>query len=131
MANRHKDFNELVAQEFEDIGFSQAYITNLINNEGLSLEEALRESIKSMGLQAFADKAEISISYVSDFVNKRRNWSTDNLVKYIGQVFGLKIKMSVELSKGEVIAFEGNQKHSYMNQSDRKAEAFSVVIFRR
>ncbi|MDP7322054.1 MAG: helix-turn-helix transcriptional regulator [Bacteriovoracaceae bacterium] len=102
MANRHKDFNELVAQEFEDLGFSQAYITNLINNEGLSLEEALRESIKSMGLQAFAEKAEISISYVSDFVNKRRNWSTDNLVKYIEQVFGLKIKMSVETPKGEV-----------------------------
>ena len=102
MANRHKDFNELVAQEFEDLGFSQAYITNLINNEGLSLEEALRESIKSMGLQAFAEKAEISISYVSDFVNKRRNWSTDNLVKYIEQEFGLKIKMSVETPKGEV-----------------------------
>ena len=102
MANRHKDFNELVAQEFEDLGFSQAYITNLINNEGLSLEEALRESIKSMGLQAFAEKAEISISYVSDFVNKRRNWSTDTLVKYIEQVFGLKIKMSVETPKGEV-----------------------------
>ncbi len=102
MANRHKDFNELVAQEFEDLGFSQAYITNLINNEGLSLEEALRESIKSMGLQAFAEKAEISISYVSDFVNKRRNWSTDNLVKYIEQVFGLKIKMIVESNKSDV-----------------------------
>ena len=102
MANRHKDFNELVAQEFEDLDFSQAYISNLINNEGLSLEEALRESIKSMGLQVFAEKAEISISYVSDFVNKRRKWSTDNLVKYIGQVFHLKIKMSVELTKDEV-----------------------------
>jgi hypothetical protein len=102
MANRHKDFNELVAREFEDLDFAQAYIANLINNEGLSLEEALRESIKSMGLQAFADKAEVSISYVSDFVNKRRKWSTDNLVKYIEQVFDLKIKMSVESPKGEV-----------------------------
>ncbi len=102
MANRHKDFNELVAQEFEDLEFSQLYITNLINNEGLTLEEALRESIKSMGLQAFAKKAEISISYVSDFVNQRRNWSTDNLLKYIQQVFHLKIKMVVESPKGEV-----------------------------
>ena len=102
MANRHKDFNELVAQEFEDLGFAQAYIANLINKEGLSLEEALRESIKSMGLQAFAEKAEISISYVSDFVNDRRKWSTDNLVKYIEQVFGLKVKMSVEPPKGKV-----------------------------
>lgn len=96
MANRHKDFNELVAKEFEDLGFAQSYIINLINNEGLSLEKALRESIKSMGLQAFADKAKISISYVSDFVNKRRNWSTDNLIKYIEQVFELKVKMSIK-----------------------------------
>ena len=102
MANRHKDFNELVAREFEDIGFAQAYITNLINNEGLSLEDALIESIKSMGLQAFAEKANISISYVSDFVNKRRKWSTDNLVKYIEQVFNLKIKMSVDVQNNEV-----------------------------
>ena len=101
MANRHKDFNELVAQEFQDLGFAQAYITNLINNEGLSLEEALLESVKSMGLQSFADKAEISISYVSDFVNKRRKWSTDNLMKYIEQVFELKIKMSIETTKDE------------------------------
>ena len=98
MANRHKDFNELVAQEFEDLGFAQAYITNLINNEGLSLEVALRESIKSMGLQAFTEKAGISISYLSDFVNKRRKWSTDNLVKYIEKVFVLKVKMSIESS---------------------------------
>ena len=102
MANRHKDFNELVAKEFEDLGFAQAYITNLINNEELSLEKALREAIKSMGLQAFAGKAGISISYVSDFVNKRRKWSTDNIMKYIEQVFELKIKMSVETHKGEV-----------------------------
>lgn len=102
MANRHKDFNKLVAQEFEDLGFAQSYITNLINNEGLSLEDALRESIKSMGLQAFSEKAEISISYVSDFVNKRRKWSTDNLIKYIEQTFDLKIKIRVEIDKSEV-----------------------------
>ena len=55
-----------------------------------------------MGLQAFAEKAEISISYVSEFVNKPRKWSTDNLVKYIEQVFNLKIKMSVEVNNNEV-----------------------------
>ena len=98
MANRHGDFNELVAQKFQDLNFSQAYITNLINNEKLSLEDALIESVKSMGLQAFAKKAEISISYVSDFVNKRRKWSTDNLVKYIDKVFKLKINMTIDAS---------------------------------
>lgn len=102
MANRHKDFNELVAKEFESLEFAQAYIANLINNEGLSLEEALRETIKSMGLQNFASKAQLSISYVSDFVNKRRNWSTDNLMKYIEHIFKLTIKISIDMKNHKV-----------------------------
>ena len=104
MANRHKDFNELVAKEFKDLGFAQAYITNLINNEDLSLEDALRESIKSMGLQSFADKAGVSISYVSDFVNKRQKWSTDNLMKYIEQVFRLKVKLKIATNNDSEVA---------------------------
>ncbi len=98
MANRHKDFDEYVSQEFENIEFAQSYITHLINDEGLSLEDALRDSIVSMGLQSFADKADVSISYVSDFVNKRKKWSTDNLVKHLQKVFKLKIKLSIDTS---------------------------------
>ena len=93
MANRNKDFNELVAKEFEDLGFAQIYITNLIDKEGLSLEEALRESIKSMGLQVFANKSGASIANVSDFVNQRRKWSTDTLIKHIERVFQLKAQI--------------------------------------
>ena len=96
MANRHKDFNELLASKFQDFEFSQSYIMNLINNEELSLEEALRETIVSMGLRAFADKAGLSIQYVSDFVNKRRRFSTETIDKYLQKVFALKIKVRVE-----------------------------------
>ena len=95
MPNRHKDFNKFVAPEFKDLNSAQTYITNLINNEGLSLEEALRKAMKSMGLQDFSERVGISLSYVSDFVNKRRKWSTDTLLKYLDQVFHLKIKMTV------------------------------------
>ncbi|OUR98547.1 hypothetical protein A9Q84_03805 [Halobacteriovorax marinus] len=96
MANRHKDFNELIASQFEDLEFSKAYITNLINEEDMSLEEALRETIISMGLQAFADKSDLSIQYVSDFVKKRRKFSTDTVNKYLQRAFQLEIKFSVE-----------------------------------
>ena len=102
MANRHRDFNELVATQFEDAEFAQAYITNLINEEDIELEEALRETIVSMGLQAFADKADISIQYVSDFVKKRKKFSTESIDKYLQKAFGLKVKMSVESVNNEV-----------------------------
>ena len=96
MANRNKDFNEFVALQFEDIDFSRAYIMNLVNNEGLSLEESLRETVVSMGLKVFANKAGLSIQYVSDFVSKRKKLSIKTIEKYMSKVFQLRIKVSVE-----------------------------------
>lgn len=74
----------------------------LINDEEMSIDEALRETIIAMGLQSFADKAEISIQYVSDFVKKRKKFSTESIDKYLQKAFNLRIKMSVESVKGEV-----------------------------
>lgn len=96
MANRHKDFDELLAAQFGEIEFAQAYIINLIENEEMDLEDALRETIVAMGLQEFADKADLSIQYVSDFVNKRRNFSIETVNKYLQSIFGLKTKIVVE-----------------------------------
>ena len=96
MANRHKNFDKLVASQFKDEEFSQFYIMNLINEEKMNLDDALRETIISMGLQSFSDKAGISIQYVSDFINKRRKLTTETINKYLERVFNLKIKLSVE-----------------------------------
>lgn len=96
MGNRHKDFNDLVALQFEEIGFAQEYISNLINDEEMTIEDALRETIISMGLKPFSEKAGISIQYVSDFVKKRKKFSTKSINKYLEKAFSLRIKMSVE-----------------------------------
>ena len=96
MANRHKDFDELLAAQFDDVKFAQAYIINLIDNEDMNLEEALRETIIAMGLQEFANKANLSIQYVSDFVNKRRRLSIETINKYFQSIFGLKTRIIVE-----------------------------------
>jgi len=55
----------------------------------------LRETIVSMGLQVFADKAGVSVQYVSDFVNKRRKFTINTIDKYLHKVFQLKIKINV------------------------------------
>jgi hypothetical protein len=102
MANRHKDFNELVALEFQDPAFAKAYITNLINEEGLSLEAALKESIKSMGLQNFAEKANVSISYISDFIHDRKSWSTDKMIELTEEIFKLKLQIIVNQDTGKI-----------------------------
>ena len=102
MANRNKDFNELVASKFENLEFSQAYIMNLINEEEMNLGDALRETIISMGLKTFADKADLSIQYVSDFVKKRKSFSTNAIDQYLQRVFSLKVKIRVESVNGKV-----------------------------
>ena len=95
MANRHKDFDKLLASKFKNKKFAQAYIVNLVNEEGMSLEEALRETIVSMGLLVFANKAGVSIQYVSDFVAKRKTLSTDTIAKYLHKVFYLNVTMNL------------------------------------
>ena len=96
MANRHKDFDELLAAQFADIKFAQAYIINLIDNDGMELEDALRETIIAMGLQEFANKADLSIQYVSDFVNKRKKFSIETINKYLHSIFDLKTRVIIE-----------------------------------
>jgi len=102
MANRHRDFDELVAIQFQDIEFSQIYLITLINDEGMDLENALRECIISMGLKVFAEKAGTSIQHVSDFVKKRKKFSMELMDKYLQKVFELKLKVSVEVLDKDV-----------------------------
>lgn len=95
MANRHKDFDALLAKKFKNIGFAQAYIMHLIDKEKLSLNEALRETIAAMGLQAFADCTGMSIQYVSDFVHGRKNLTTATIDKYLRKAFRLQVSITV------------------------------------
>lgn len=96
MANRHKNYDDVMVKKFESPQYAQEYLLNIVESEEISIDEALRETIKAMSLQAFAEKSGLSIQAVSDFVSKRQKWSTDKLSKQIGNVFNLKIKLSLE-----------------------------------
>ena len=72
------------------------YLINIIKKEKLPVDEALRETIKAMGLKNFSDKSGLSIQAVSDFVAERQNWSMDKISGHIKDVFKLKVKLSLE-----------------------------------
>lgn len=95
MANRNKSYDEVLAQKFENLDYAKGYILNMTENEGLDVKDALRETIKAMGLQNFSEKSGLSIQAVSDFVSERQNWSTEKLKKHIYEVFKLKAKLSL------------------------------------
>ena len=87
MANRNKSYDKVLAQKFKNQRYAQGYLINILKRENLSMDEALRETIKAMGLKAFANKAGLSIQAVSDFVSKRQKWSTDKIALHIEDVF--------------------------------------------
>ena len=102
MSNRNKSYDEILAKKFENLTYAQSYLLNIVNEEGLSIEMALRETIKAMGLQNFSNKSGLSIQAVSDFVHERQRWSIDKLAKHIEDVFKLKAKLSLECPNSEV-----------------------------
>jgi len=104
MANRNKSYDEILSQKFENLSYAQEYLINILESENLSVDEALRETIKAMGLQNFANKTGISIQGVSDFVAERQKWSTDKLSKCIKEVFKLKVRLVVELPDSDQAA---------------------------
>ncbi len=104
MSNRNRSYNEVLAKKFNNSEYAQSYLLNIVENEGLYVDEALRETIKAMGLKNFADKAKLSVQAVSDFVAKRHKWSTDKLSKHISEVFHLKIKLTLEAPNSSEVA---------------------------
>ncbi len=99
MANRNKDYNKILAKKFENIEYARGYLMNIVKKEKLPIDKALCETIKAMGLKRFSDKSGLSIQAVSDFVNERQRWSLDKISCHIEDVFNLKLKISLELSK--------------------------------
>jgi len=99
MSNRHKSYDKVLAQKFKNSKYARLYLINIIEKEKLPVDEALRETIKAMGLKSFADKSSLSIQAVSDFVAERQKWSMDKISNHIKDVFKLKAKLSIELPK--------------------------------
>ncbi len=104
MANRSKSYDEVLAKKFENPEYAKSYLLNIVEAEGLAVDTALRETIKAMGLQSFSEKSGLSIQAVSDFVANRQKWSTDKLSKHIGEVFHLRVKLSLENSDPSEVA---------------------------
>ena len=96
MANRNSSYDEIISEKFNSLEYAQGYLLHIVEEENLPLEQALRETIKAMGLQKFSSASDLSIQAVSDFVSKRKRWSTDKLAKHIEVVFKLKVKLSLE-----------------------------------
>ena len=104
MANRNKNYSEILAKKFDNLEYAQGYLLNIAESEDLPLADVLRETIQAMGLQNFAEKSGLSIQAVSDFVSQRQQWSTDKVIKHIEQIFELKVTFSLNTPDSNQVA---------------------------
>jgi DNA-binding phage protein len=93
---RNSSFDAYLSQQLENIKFAQGYLLNLIEGEeGLSLEEALRVTIRQMGVKEFCERTQMRKQNVNDFLSEKRNLKRETLDAFL-KPFGLRTRVIVE-----------------------------------
>ena len=93
---RSSSFDAYLSQQLENIEFAQGYILDLMEgDDGLSLEEALRITIRQMGVKEFCERTQMRKQNVNDFLVEQRNLKRETLDAFL-KPFGLKTRLVVE-----------------------------------
>jgi hypothetical protein len=93
---RNSSFDAYLSKQLEDIAFAQGYVLDLMEGEdGLTLEEALRTTIRQMGVKEFCERAEMRKQNVNDFLNETRKLKRETLDAFL-KPFGLRTRIIAE-----------------------------------
>lgn len=93
---RNSTYDADLSAKLQDRVFAQGFLLTLMEGEeGLSLEEALRTSIQSMGVKEFCASTQMRIQNVSDFLKKKRKLKPESYDAFL-KPFGLRVRMVVE-----------------------------------
>ena len=68
MNKKHKNFSQLVTDQFKDIEFAKIYLLNLINHEGYTIEDALKHTIKEIGVTSFSKNSQFSKKEIEQYL---------------------------------------------------------------
>lgn len=93
---RSGEYDALLSKELQDPKFAQGFLLDLMEGEdGLPLEEALRHTIRRMGVKEFSSLVSVPTSNVHEFLNEKRKLKPETLDQYL-RPFQLKTKLVVE-----------------------------------
>jgi DNA-binding phage protein len=94
--HRHESYDKELATELQDHEFAKDFIMDLIEgDEGLAPLDALRHTIRRMGIKEFAESANIPYESVCRMLESETTPKITTLDRYFGY-FGLKVKIIVE-----------------------------------
>ena len=93
---RNSEFNEDLSNELRSPKFAQGFLLDLMEGEeGLSVEDALRQTIARMGVKEFCDRSGLRKQNVNDFIQGRRKLKPETLDAFL-KPFRLKTRVVVE-----------------------------------
>jgi hypothetical protein len=93
---RNSSFDQDLSIKLRDRKYAQGFILTLMEGEeGLTLEDALRVGIQSMGVKEFCLKTKTRMQNVNEFLKKRRKPKPESLEVFL-KPFGLKLRLAVE-----------------------------------
>lgn len=101
MPRRSESFDQYIAEKMQDTDYARGMLLNSIKEFDESVEEALKYTIRNMGIKEFAERADIPFQNVSDFVRGKRKLKIETLDKYLS-VFELKSKIIVVANRTDV-----------------------------
>ena len=93
---RNSSFDQDLSAKLQDPEFAQGYILTLIEGEeGLPLEEALRQTIERMGVTEFCERSKMRKQNVNELVKGKRRPKPESLDAFL-KPFRLRTKVIVE-----------------------------------
>jgi DNA-binding phage protein len=93
---RTDNYDHELSEKLQNMRFAQAYIEALMEDEdGLSVEDALRHTIERMGVKEFSEAAGVPSPNVQEFLKGKRKLKPETLDMYL-RPFGLKTRIVLE-----------------------------------
>ena len=94
--NRAKSYDQELSEKLGDSKFAQAFLIGLMEGEdGLTVEDALRHTIKRMGVKEFSQSVGVPHSNIQEFLKKKRQPKPETLNQYL-KPFRLRVKLVLE-----------------------------------
>lgn len=97
MPKRTESYDKMIADKLQDVNYAREYLIVLVDEEEMSVEEALITLAQKMGEKEFAQLTGTTKQKINDFVKGRRPASFTILNRYL-EPFDLELDIGLKES---------------------------------
>ena len=86
MANRSMEWSENISKKLKKKSYRKDFLITLIEDENLSVRDAIQVLVKTMGVQEFSDLVNMNPSNISRIINPNNEIRTGTLEFILGKI---------------------------------------------